>query len=108
MIKKDNFITDSRSSSCGLSEAFDLPKMSRGPKVDPQSWRSDEAWYSLITILRMLKLRGKKREIANNMEDHLKTWKENENFRCKLTQKLTGFSLLTNSVILKSLQIHDL
>ena len=27
MIKKDNFITDSRSSSCGLSEAFDLPKM---------------------------------------------------------------------------------
>lgn len=56
---------------------------SRGLKVDPQSWRSDEAWYSLITILRMLKLRGKKREIANNMEDHLKTWKENENFRCK-------------------------
>ena len=51
--------------------------------MDPQSWRSDEAWYSLITILRMLKLRGKKREIANNMEDHLKAWKENENFRCK-------------------------
>ena len=51
--------------------------------MDPKSWRSDEAWYSLITILRVLKLRGKKREIVNTMEDHLKTWKQKESFKCK-------------------------
>ena len=55
---------------------------SRGIKLSEKSWNNaqENQLYSLITILRVFKLKRKLRDITETMENHLEIWKEKEDF----------------------------